>query len=56
MSVSNSDDAEKGEGMRRVHADITVDEDARPMAGKYLAKWRPGFIEKQTALLEGKQE
>lgn len=24
-----------------------ADEDARPMAGKYLAKWRPGFVDKQ---------
>lgn len=24
-----------------------ADEDARPLAGKYLAKWRPGFVEKQ---------
>ena len=40
----------------RGFANLIVDEDARPMAGKYLAKWRPGFIEKQTALLETKQE
>lgn len=25
------------------------DEDARPMAAKYLTKWRPGFVESQTA-------
>lgn len=24
-----------------------VDEDARPLAAKYLIKWRPGFIESQ---------
>lgn len=27
---------------------ICVDEDARPLAAKYLVKWRPGFIESQT--------
>lgn len=25
------------------------DEDARPMAAKYLTKWRPGFVESQTS-------
>jgi symplekin len=25
-----------------------ADEDARPLAAKYLVKWRPGFIESQT--------
>jgi hypothetical protein len=25
-----------------------VDEDARPLAAKYLVKWRPGFVESQT--------
>lgn len=24
-------------------------EDARPLAAKYLVKWRPGFIESQTS-------
>lgn len=24
-----------------------ADEDARPLAAKYLHKWRPGFIESQ---------
>lgn len=28
--------------------DAYVDEDARPMAAKYLTKWRPGFIESQS--------
>jgi symplekin len=27
---------------------FAVDEDARPLAAKYLVKWRPGFIESQT--------
>ena len=27
---------------------LSVDEDARPLAAKYLVKWRPGFIESQT--------
>jgi symplekin len=27
---------------------FVVDEDARPLAAKYLVKWRPGFIESQT--------
>ena len=26
-----------------------TDEDARPLAAKYLVKWRPGFIESQAA-------
>ncbi|KAK0632055.1 hypothetical protein B0T14DRAFT_416846 [Immersiella caudata] len=35
-------------------ADIWVEyEDARPLAGKYLSKWRPGFIESQQALADG---
>lgn len=29
-----------------------LDEDARPMAAKYLTKWRPGFVESQSS--EGK--
>ncbi|KAJ9133984.1 mRNA cleavage and polyadenylation specificity factor complex subunit pta1 [Pleurostoma richardsiae] len=34
--------------------DIWIEyEDARPMAGKYLVKWRPGFVEAQTASAEG---
>lgn len=28
--------------------DTYIDEDARPMAAKYLTKWRPGFIESQS--------
>ncbi|KAK3382420.1 hypothetical protein B0T24DRAFT_12001 [Lasiosphaeria ovina] len=28
-------------------------EDARPLAGKYLVKWRPGFIESQTQAAAG---
>jgi symplekin len=28
--------------------DMLADEDARPLAAKYLVKWRPGFIESQT--------
>ncbi len=27
---------------------LGADEDARPLAAKYLVKWRPGFIESQT--------
>lgn len=30
-----------------------ADEDARPMASKYLVKWRPGFVESQTAGADG---
>lgn len=26
-----------------------IDEDARPMAAKYLSKWRPGFVESRSA-------
>ena len=33
--------------------DLTIDDDARPMAGKYLSKWRPGFMEQQKAIEEG---
>ncbi|KAF3764869.1 hypothetical protein M406DRAFT_258527 [Cryphonectria parasitica EP155] len=34
--------------------DIWIEyEDARPMAAKYLTKWRPGFLESQTAGGEG---
>lgn len=32
-----------------------VDDDAKPMAAKYLTKWRPGFDER-FALKENKQE
>lgn len=28
---------------------IFLDEDARPMAAKYLTKWRPGFVESQSS-------
>lgn len=37
----------------RLVADMRTDEDARPMASKYLAKWRPGFIESQKAIADG---
>jgi hypothetical protein len=26
----------------------SIDDDAKPMAAKYLAKWRPGFLEQNT--------
>lgn len=34
---------------------LIIDEDARPMAGKYLSKWRPGFIEQQKAIEDGEE-
>ena len=32
-------------GLTPSHADISIDEDARPMAAKYLSKYRPAFLE-----------
>jgi hypothetical protein len=34
------------------------DDDAKPMAAKYLSKWRPGFLEQQKGreLVDGKTE
>jgi len=32
-------------GDRFVLTLMWIVEDARPMAGKYLVKWRPGFVE-----------
>jgi hypothetical protein len=26
----------------------SIDDDAKPMAAKYLAKWRPGFLEQNS--------
>lgn len=34
--------------------DDVADEDARPLAAKYLVKWRPGFIESQAWGAQGK--
>ncbi len=36
------------EGENEKLTNIVTDEEARPLATKYLVKWRPGFIESQT--------
>jgi hypothetical protein len=30
------------------HANGYIDDDAKPMAAKYLTKWRPGFLEQNS--------
>jgi symplekin len=37
----------------RTAANESIDEDARPIASKYLAKWRPGFMESQAPGADG---
>jgi hypothetical protein len=31
---------------------LSADDDAKPIAAKYLSKWRPGFIEQQKMKIE----
>ncbi len=31
--------------IKEIPANHSTDDDAKPMAAKYLAKWRPGFLE-----------
>jgi symplekin len=33
---------------KRESANHSIDDDAKPMAAKYLAKWRPGFLERNS--------
>jgi len=33
---------------KRETANHLIDDDAKPMAAKYLAKWRPGFLEQNS--------
>lgn len=34
--------------MKEMSSNHSIDDDAKPMAAKYLAKWRPGFLEQNS--------